>query len=386
MAAGASANPAAHAAARTATLLIRPASVGKYEVIVWVRSRNKHSRMVHVYLTGQPMQTIRAQPWWGARVYYTLKLTTTTLTVRTVNPAPAVQVRASLILKGATVKPTTTTSTTTTVTTTTTPPAAPAPAPAPPPPPPANPPYSTTFTNLVWDEEFTGAAGTAPDSQWTYDTGASCGDPGCSVDTSSTANAALDGNGDLAITALHSGSGYTAAQLETVPSVTFHVGEELDARVKLPPGQGLWGGFWFYQSTTAGGSPCAPANCGELDVMEAPEFGPLPLQDFFDLHGPLNGSNQQQFSTGPWFGDLSAGYHVYGVSWAPGLISWTVDGTIFAQATPGSLDPGSTWEFDQGNYRMLLDLAVGGWPGPPTASTVFPATMLVDWVRVYASS
>jgi hypothetical protein len=35
---------------------------------------------------------------------------------------------------------------------------------------------------------------------------------------------------------------------------------------------------------------------------------------------------------------------------------------------------------------MLLDLAVGGWPGPPSAATAFPATMLVDWVRVYTSS
>jgi hypothetical protein len=33
---------------------------------------------------------------------------------------------------------------------------------------------------------------------------------------------------------------------------------------------------------------------------------------------------------------------------------------------------------------MILDLAVGGdWPGSPDASTVFPQTMLVDYVRVY---
>ncbi len=389
-AAGASAQqPGAHAASRTATLIIRPASVGKYEVIVWVRTRSKHSRVVHVYLSGQRVQTIRAEPWWGARVYYTLKLTGS-LTVRTVNPAPAVQVRASLILKGAAVQTKTTTNntTTTTTTTTTTPTPTPAPAPTPPPPPPpANPPYSTTFTKLIWDEEFTGAAGSAADSNWVYDTGPSCGDPGCSVATTSTANAALDGNGNLAITALRSGSGYTAAQLETQTSVTFHVGEELDARIKLPAGQGLWGGFWFYQSTGANGSPCAPANCGELDVLEAPEFGPSPTTDFFDLHGPLGGSNQQQWEAAEQsLGDLSGGFHIFGVSWAPGLITWTIDGTPFAAAAPSSLNPGSTWEFDQGNYRMLLDLAVGGWPGPATAATPFPSTMLVDWVRVFASS
>ncbi|HXR13367.1 MAG TPA: glycoside hydrolase family 16 protein [Solirubrobacteraceae bacterium] len=386
--------PAAHTASRTATLIIHPASIGKYEVIVWVRSRGKHSRVVDIYLTGRPMQSVRADPWWGARVYYTLKLTGSELTIRTVNDAPAVQVRASLILKGVISKPkatTTTTSngnTTTTTTTTTTPPPTPTPTPTPPstpPPPPPNPPYSSTYTKILWDEEFTGAAGTAPDSNWVYDTGPSCGTSDCSVDTASLANAALDGNGDLAITALRSGNGtYTTAQVETLPSVTFHVGEELDARIKLPAGQGLWGGFWLYQSTTAGGSVCSPSNCGELDVLEAPEFGASPTADYFDLHGPLGGTNQQQWqSYEQSLGDLSTGFHVYGVTWAPGLITWTIDGTPFASAAPSSLSPGSTWEFDQGNYRLLLDLATGGWP--PAASTA-SATMLVDWVRVYTSS
>jgi len=33
---------------------------------------------------------------------------------------------------------------------------------------------------------------------------------------------------------------------------------------------------------------------------------------------------------------------------------------------------------------MILNLAVGGdWPGAPDNATVFPQTMLVDYVRVY---
>ena len=36
---------------------------------------------------------------------------------------------------------------------------------------------------------------------------------------------------------------------------------------------------------------------------------------------------------------------------------------------------------------MILNLAVGGdWPGPPDSSTVFPAKLLVDYVRVYAAT
>lgn len=40
--------------------------------------------------------------------------------------------------------------------------------------------------------------------------------------------------------------------------------------------------------------------------------------------------------------------------------------------------------FDQ-PFAMILNLAVGGeWPGPPDATTTFPATMAVDYVRVFA--
>ena len=375
--------PRAHAASRTATLILRASTSGKYEVVVMLRARGKHSREVHVYLTGQKAKKVRAYPWWSAKITYTLKLTASALTVRTVNPAPAVQVKAKLIRKSASAG---TTSSPTTSVQPTTPAPAPAPAPAPTPAPPANPPFSTTYTQLVWDDEFQGTAGSPADSNWTYDTGPSCGDAGCSTDTTSTANAALvGGTGGLAINALSCGSGcYTSAQLET--AAVFHVGEELDARIKLPAGQGLWGGFWFYEGPDASGNICNPAACGELDVLEAPEFGPSPTDDFFDLHGPINGQEEQQWeAVDQSLGDLSQGFHTYGVIWNPGQIIWTVDGNAVASATPASLDAGSTWEFDQGDYHMLLDLAVGGWPGNPTSATVFPATMLVDWVRVYAA-
>ena len=35
-------------------------------------------------------------------------------------------------------------------------------------------------------------------------------------------------------------------------------------------------------------------------------------------------------------------------------------------------------------FRMILNVAVGGnLPGPPDATTVFPQSMQVDYVRVY---
>jgi len=369
----------AHAASRTATVIIHPASVGRYEVIIWVRSRTKHKALVKVFLGGQKVQTVKANPWWGARVYYMLNLSGKKVTVHTVNQAPAVQVRASLILKkAASSAPQVSTSPSATAEPAPTPAPAPAPTPAPTP---TGTPFSS-HTTLVWQDTFGGAAGSAPSAtNWKYDTGASCGDSDCSVDTTSTANASLTGANQLAITALQSGSGTTAAQIQT-PTALFHVGEEIDANIKLPAGQGLWGGFWLLE---APGNYCSNPNCGELDVIEAPEMGPSPTSAFFTLHGPISGSAAatQQWGIQMPTPDLSAAFHTYGVIWNPGVIEYTLDGTVVAMVTPNSLVAGSTWSFDTGDYYMLLDLAVGGWPGPTTPATHFPATMLVNWVRVY---
>ncbi|MGA2757257.1 MAG: hypothetical protein ABSF58_07890, partial [Solirubrobacteraceae bacterium] len=102
-AAGKPASNQAHAAAKTATSILHttvPAK-GKYLLIVWVRSRGKHSRLVAVYLPGQKERSVVANPWWGAAVYYTLNLSATKLEVRTVNAPPAVAVRATLTLRKA---------------------------------------------------------------------------------------------------------------------------------------------------------------------------------------------------------------------------------------------------------------------------------------------
>ena len=39
--------------------------------------------------------------------------------------------------------------------------------------------------------------------------------------------------------------------------------------------------------------------------------------------------------------------------------------------------------FDQ-RFHLILNLAVGGnWPGNPDATTTFPQSLIVDYVRVY---
>ena len=71
------------------------------------------------------------------------------------------------------------------------------------------------------------------------------------------------------------------------------------------------------------------------------------------------------------------------------MVQFYVDtpSNIYATVQPSDLPAGAVWPFDAGQGRfIILNLAVGGsWPGSPDSSTVFPAEMLVDYVRVYAN-
>jgi beta-glucanase (GH16 family) len=84
-------------------------------------------------------------------------------------------------------------------------------------------------------------------------------------------------------------------------------------------------------------------------------------------------------------GAFADGFHVYGVDWRPGSISWTVDGTTYRTVTPADLG-GDRWVFDK-PFFVILNVAVGGdWPGAPDRSSRFPQQMLVDWVRVWQNA
>ncbi len=65
----------------------------------------------------------------------------------------------------------------------------------------------------------------------------------------------------------------------------------------------------------------------------------------------------------------------------PEYVNFYVDDVLYNQITPE--DVTGPWVFDKPFY-MLMNVAVGGsFVGSPDAETVFPQTMLVDYVRVY---
>lgn len=241
---------------------------------------------------------------------------------------------------------------------------------------------------LVFAEDFNGPAGARPNpSRWSFDVGGGgWGNHELESYTRSTRNAALDGHGHLVITARAeprldtegTPSAYTSARLQTRGKFEFEYGL-VEARIRVPAGTGLLPAFWMLgdDAYEPGGWP----GSGEIDVMEI--LGSRPERLIGSLHGPWpsvpGGLHSSLLGRRPF----SAGFHVYGMRWAPSRISFLLDGSTYATLTPAELPPGSTWPFTRPNF-LLLDLAVGGdWPGAPDASTPFPARMLVNWVKVW---
>ena len=233
---------------------------------------------------------------------------------------------------------------------------------------------------LVWSDEFDGAAGSAPNAaNWNHETGASgWGNNELQNYTTSRDNSALDGNGNLVITARQEADGgYTSARMTTKDKVQPQYGR-IEARIQIPRGQGIWPAFWML----GGDFPDTQwPDSGEIDIMENVGYEPHIVHG--TLHGPgysggggVTGSYQHP--QGWSFADT---FHTFAIDWAPDSISWSVDGTVYQTRTPA--DVSGTWVYNQ-DFFMILNVAVGGdWPGYPDGSTQFPQQMLVDYVRVY---
>jgi beta-glucanase (GH16 family) len=240
---------------------------------------------------------------------------------------------------------------------------------------------------LVWSDEFNGAVGSVPDpTKWTYDTGGGgWGNNELETYTNAAANAqivsdpnATDGKA-LAITAIAANGSYTSARIKTEGIYSVQYGR-IEARARVPTGVGLWPAFWALGSdiTTVGW----PAS-GEIDVMEW--IGSYPGQVAGTLHGTnYSGSGLTASYKLPAGQTFSDAYHVFAVDWYPGEIVFSVDGVVYSDEKESAIPAGYAWPFDA-PFFVLLNLAVGGnWPGSPDATTHFPQSYLVDYVRVYS--
>ena len=239
---------------------------------------------------------------------------------------------------------------------------------------------------LIWQDEFEGPIDQSPDAnKWAFDVGGSgWGNNQLEYDTDRPENVSLDGSGNLRIIARkesYQGKDYTSGRIKTQGKFAHTYGR-FEARIKLPVGQGMWPAFWLLGSDiTTVGWP----KCGEIDIMEYRGQNPSTVSGA--LHGPgYSGGNPLYGVYNLPNGGFNEGFHLFAVEWTKDKVTWSVDGIDYMIKTNKDIPRGTDWVFDH-DFFIILNLAVGGnFVGPPNSSTVFPQTMLIDYVRVYGES
>ena len=199
--------------------------------------------------------------------------------------------------------------------------------------------------------------------------------------TDRTENASVQ-NGMLLITARkedYQGSGYTSARLLTQNKFDQTYGR-FEARIKVPYGQGMWPAFWLLGADV---DEVGWPQCGEIDIME--NRGSEPTLVSGTVHGPGYSGGESISKSYTLTDDrYDTGFHIFGIEWGPEYINYYIDDVLYNQITPE--DVTGEWVFDH-PFFIIINLAIGGdYGGAPTAETVFPQSMLVDYVRVYKNS
>lgn len=228
----------------------------------------------------------------------------------------------------------------------------------------------TLAYQLVWSDEFDGTS--VNTSNWNFETGAG-GWGNNEKQYYRSQNAAVAG-GNLIITAKkerYRNSNYTSARMTTQNKRTFTYGR-MEARIKLPLGQGLWPAFWMLGSSI---STLGWPKCGETDIMEH-------INTENKVYGTIHWDNNGYASYGGNTITTPDSFHVYSIEWTPSSIMWFVDGVKYHEANILNNING-TEEFHL-PFFFILNLAVGGnWPGQTIDDSKLPASMYVDYVRAY---
>ncbi len=239
-------------------------------------------------------------------------------------------------------------------------------------------------TELTWSDEFDGD--TINLNKWKFQTG-SHGWGNNEWQNYTDGDNVEVSDGLLKITAKKTGEGqkvgdYTSARLNSRATFTYG---HMEIRAKMPvwKGNGLWPAIWMLgENIGTAGWP----RCGEIDIMEYVSFDPG--QVHVSIHSFANNHTKgTQITSGPMVLEtIEEAFHNYGILWSEQYIRFYIDEIdnivlTFDRPEPYNED---NWPFNKPFY-FLLNIAVGGnWGGMRGVDDIiFPATMEIDYVRVY---
>ena len=269
---------------------------------------------------------------------------------------------------------------------------------------------------LVFSDDFDGAAGALPSEDWIPQIGHRYENPPgadnwgtgeIAAHTNDPANVSTDGNGNLRITPLRDGAGnWTSARIET-RRTNFEAPEggilRVEGRLQVPnvtgeQALGYWAAFWMLGAPFRGVHTNWPI-VGEFDIMEN-------VNGLNTTHGVMhcgvapggpcnefNGIGANRSCPGS---TCQSGFHTYRFEWdrtaATEELRWFVDDQQFHTISEADL-PADTWtNATNHGYYIIMNVAIGGgFPngvsgiGTPVAATEPGNPMVVDYVAVWTS-
>lgn len=139
-----------------------------------------------------------------------------------------------------------------------------------------------------------------------------------------------------------------------------------EACLRMPGGSGLYGAFWLY--------PVSNQWPPEIDIVEV--LGRWPTTAWMTVHWfdptwPNNDAHPSGTYTGP---DFTHGMHRFGMEWMPDRLVWYIDGVERYRTTE---------HVPHEPMVLVLNVELATYAGAIDATTILPASMLVDYVRVY---
>ena len=250
-----------------------------------------------------------------------------------------------------------------------------------------------TVYSLIWSDEFDGTA--LSSENWGIETGYGSngwGNDEWQLYTNSPNNIDVS-NGNLTISAQCSNppscgkrnGTISSARINTLNKFSFKYGK-VEARLKPPVGKGAWPAFWMLGKNFPNvGWP----NSGEVDIMEMHNLYSNANTTHFTVHycddaisNPCvynpGWQYDSQYKSFPY--SLGDDYHIFSAEWDEDGITGKIDGVQYFYK---AIDPVTMDEFLK-EFFMILNIAMGGTlGGTPDATTTWPQTMMVDYVRVY---
>jgi len=153
-----------------------------------------------------------------------------------------------------------------------------------------------------------------------------------------------------------------------------------ETRMKVPSGKALWPAFWLYRKK--GGTNA------EIDIVEivnnqwdsslAPNWNPLVYHN--NVHFSSSGDNAYASAKGS---SLSTSYHIWACEWTDTQVKFHLDNNLIRTVSYPINDPNTGWG-NSNPANVLINLAAGGgWPGDADDTNAFPATLEVDFLKVY---